>query len=115
MGGALLDGWLASPTPPRLVVLDRHRTGSDDTVTIVRTAAEIPADFQPDIIVLAVKPSVAEIVIDALGKALGPRLSGAAILSVMAGRTCETLSDSARLAGADRSEEHTSDSSHKTE
>ncbi|MBF0889152.1 pyrroline-5-carboxylate reductase [Gluconobacter sp. LMG 1745] len=101
MGGALLDGWLASPTPPRLVVLDRHRTGSDDTVTIVRTAAEIPADFQPDIIVLAVKPSVAEIVIDALGKALGPRMNGAAILSVMAGRTCETLSDSARLAGAD--------------
>lgn len=101
MGGALLDGWLASPTPPRLVILDRHRTGSDETITIVRTAAEIPADFQPDIIVLAVKPAAAEIVIDAIGKALGSRMNSAAILSVMAGRTCDALSEAARQAGAD--------------
>lgn len=101
MGGALLDGWLASPTPPRLVILDRHRTGSDDAITVVRTAAEIPAGFKPDIIVLAVKPAAAEIMIDAIGKALGPRMSNAAILSVMAGRTCAALSDAARLAGAD--------------
>lgn len=101
MGGALLDGWLASPTPPRLVVLDRHRNNSDDAITIVRTAAEIPSDFQPDIIVLAVKPGVAEIVIDAIGKALGSRMNSAAILSVMAGRTCHALSEAARRAGAD--------------
>ncbi|GBR43857.1 pyrroline-5-carboxylate reductase [Gluconobacter roseus NBRC 3990] len=101
MGGALFDGWLASPTPPRLVVLDRHRTCSGDAVSVVRTAAEIPADFQPDIIVLAVKPAVAEIVIDAIGKALGARMNNAAILSVMAGRTCKSLADAARLNGAD--------------
>ncbi|EHH67808.1 pyrroline-5-carboxylate reductase [Gluconobacter morbifer] len=101
MGGALLDGWLASPTPPRLVVLDRHRTGSDDDVRIVRTPSEIPADFQPDIIVLAVKPGAADDTIAALGAALGPRLARTAILSVMAGRTCASLSEAAKKAGAD--------------
>lgn len=101
MGGALLDGWLASPTPPNLVVLDRHRAACDDGTTVVRTAADIPERFRPDLIVLAVKPAAAETAIDAIGTALGPRLMGAAILSVMAGRTCTALSEAAQHAGAD--------------
>ncbi|MBS1095719.1 pyrroline-5-carboxylate reductase [Gluconobacter wancherniae] len=99
LGGALLNGWLASPTPPRLVVLDRHRTNEDPDYTTVRVASEIPTDFQPDIIVLAVKPAAADAIITELCITLGQRLSRSAFLSVMAGRTCDGLAAAARSAG----------------
>ena len=101
LGGALLDGWLASPTPPKIVVLDRHRTASDDTLTIASSPAEIPASFTPDIIVLAVKPAGADKTIEDIGKALGSRFKKSALLSVMAGRTCEALASAAAQAGAE--------------
>ncbi|MBS1033502.1 pyrroline-5-carboxylate reductase [Gluconobacter cerinus] len=100
LGGALLDGWLASPTPPHIIVVDRHRSSSDDTFSVVRAASDIPSTFTPDIIVLAVKPATAEDAISALGESLGSRMKKAALLSVMAGRTCAALSDATSNSGA---------------
>ncbi|GBR44574.1 pyrroline-5-carboxylate reductase [Neokomagataea thailandica] len=99
LGGALLDGWLASPNPPRMVVLDRHKNCDNENVTIIRSADSVPDDFAPDIIVLAVKPAVADDVITSLTQTLGQRLENAAFLSVMAGRTCASLSAAAQKAG----------------
>ncbi|GBR53935.1 pyrroline-5-carboxylate reductase [Neokomagataea thailandica NBRC 106555] len=99
LGSALLGGWLASPNPPRLVVLDRHKTCDNDNVTVIRTADSVPDDFTPDIIVLAIKPAVAEDVIASLAETLGARLDKAAFLSVMAGRTCASLSAAAKKSG----------------
>lgn len=99
MGGALLDGWLASPAVPNLTVLDRHRQEESGDVLIVRDASELPRALKPDLIVLAVKPAKAEAVIAGIGAALGPNLHDAALLSVMAGRTCAALAQAAAGTG----------------
>ncbi|WP_246091518.1 pyrroline-5-carboxylate reductase [Swingsia samuiensis] len=99
MGGAMLDGWLASKTPPKIFVMDRHKANDDARFSVVKTAEEIPSSFTPDIIVLAVKPAAAETAITSLVKALGSRASSCAILSVLAGKTCLSLAEMAKNAG----------------
>lgn len=86
MGGAMLEGWLAHGLKPS-VVLDRHSRTVPAPHTVVSTLDEIPAPFQPDVIVLAVKPQKADPMLDALA-VLYPQ---ATLLSVMAGRTVESL------------------------
>lgn len=91
MGGALVRGWVSSPTPPRLFILDRKLKEAPEGAKIFRTPQEITADVAPDIIVLAVKPAGAEAMLAELQKVLGPRLHKAALLSVMAGKDCAQL------------------------
>ena len=92
MGRALVQGWLARSLPPTdLVVVepaaDDARIGLDPRVRIVATADAIPAEFQPDWVVLAVKPQT-------LAAAAPPyrRFVGSAnFLSILAGKTLAGL------------------------
>lgn len=99
LGSALLKGWLKRHTPPTLVVIDRHMESPDTAVTVVRKAEDIAADFKPDIVILAVKPDRADDIITAIGATLGSCLGKAAFLSVMAGRTCESLGQVIKTTG----------------
>jgi len=96
MGGALWAGWASAGIAPS-VILDRHCPAPDAPHRIARVPAEIPADFRPDFVVLAVKPGVADKAI----ASVAPWLGGATILSVMAGRQCSGLAAAATAPGAD--------------
>lgn len=91
MGGALAQGWMDAPTPPKLFILDRKLQKAPGNSPIIRSPEELPADVIPDIIVLAVKPAGADAMLKSLQEALGERLYQSALLSVMAGKTCEHL------------------------
>src|ERR1700743_846463 len=61
MGGAMLRGWLARGVPgSQLYVVDPNPRDLDDVlaagVTIVTSPAALPSDFQPAIVLLAIKP-----------------------------------------------------------
>jgi pyrroline-5-carboxylate reductase len=62
MGAALLDGWLARQTAERVLVVEpgpaAERFDGVHPVEIHQTAETVPADFAPDVVVLAVKPQV---------------------------------------------------------
>lgn len=88
MGGAMLEGWLAHGLKPS-VVLDRHDRTLPAPHTLVATLEDVPAGFQPDVIILAVKPQKADPVLEALAQ----RFPNATLLSVMAGRTVESLTE----------------------
>ena len=68
MGGALLAGWLDQgvPTEQILVVepsIDAERSGIPDGISVLKDAADIAEDFQPGVVIFAVKPQVmAEVV-----------------------------------------------------
>ncbi len=97
MGGAMLAGWRERGLS-RCVVVDPAGGESGDfgpDVTWVRSADAVPAGFEPEAVVLAVKPQVAEAAVPA---AAG-RFGGAVVLSIMAGTPVRTLS---RLAGEGR-------------
>ncbi len=61
MGGALLEGWRKSKAADCFVVIEpteaavAHLAGAAG-VTVVSDVADVPADFSPDAIVMAVKP-----------------------------------------------------------
>jgi pyrroline-5-carboxylate reductase len=69
MGGALLDGWLAARTVDQVVVVEPQGAFLTDTASgeqrIVRCAgvSRIPPGFEPDVVVLAVKPQVMDEVV----------------------------------------------------
>lgn len=88
MGGALLGGWIDQGVKPGdVTVVDPYRAPlkdfSDQGVNIVATAAEIPATFEPDFIILAVKPQVMDDVVPDYADYAG----GATFLSIAAGKT----------------------------
>ena len=87
MGGAMLDGWLACGLPPSAVI-DRHRDSLPAPHILVPSLDDLPADFQPDIIILAVKPQKADATLEILAR----RFARATLLSVMAGRSIASLS-----------------------
>ncbi|MXV43685.1 pyrroline-5-carboxylate reductase [Saccharibacter sp. 17.LH.SD] len=93
MGGALAQGWMNSPKPPRLVILDRKLEQAPGNSPIYRTPQDIPKDVAPDIIVLAIKPAAADSIIKELSAAMGENFYKAALLSVMAGKTCQHLAE----------------------
>jgi pyrroline-5-carboxylate reductase len=89
MGGALLAGWLDQGTPAEdLVVVDPHfdRASAPAGIRSFRSAAELPADVSPDIVLLAVKPQVMDEVLPPYA-----RFGGAVFLSIAAGRTIASL------------------------
>lgn len=87
MGGAMLDGWLACGLPPSAVI-DRHRDSLPAPHILVPSLDDLPADFLPDIIILAVKPQKADATLEILAR----RFARATLLSVMAGRSIASLS-----------------------
>lgn len=86
MGGALWQGWLERDLAPS-IILDRRCEAPPAPHRVVRSPDEIPADFKPDIIVLAVKPAGME---EALSS-LRPFLDGTILISMLAARTVSSL------------------------
>lgn len=86
MGGALWQGWLERGLAPS-IILDRRCEAPPAPHRVVRSPADIPQDFRPDIIVLAVKPAGME---EALGS-LRPFLDDTIVISMLAARTVESL------------------------
>lgn len=86
MGGALWRGWLRHDIAPSVIV-DRHFAHVPDPHRICRNATEIPSDFKPEYIVLAVKPAKMEETL----QAITPWLGEAVIISVMAGRNINDM------------------------
>ncbi|GBR45510.1 pyrroline-5-carboxylate reductase [Acetobacter pomorum] len=95
MGGAMLEGWLAHGLAPS-VIMDRHLPELPAPHRVVRTLDAIPAEFKPDVILLAVKPQKANGVL----AELAPRFPNATLLSVMAGRTIASLLKAYRVGHA---------------
>lgn len=96
MGGALLDGWLDRGLSPHDIQviepgpMDRRRPH----VAVFDGPALLARDFDPAVVVLAVKPQAMDAVVPAYGA-----YSSAVFLSIAAGKKLETLSG---LLGGDR-------------
>lgn len=85
MGGALLNGWLKAGLSREIVVIEPNRGALADHAAVnwLADAAQIPAGFTPDAVVLAVKPQVMDSVLAAYTSLAGKSL----FLSIAAGRT----------------------------
>lgn len=92
MGGAMLVGWLRQGVPASDIVVVEPNAVADLPAGIrkVETAAAIPADFSPALIILAVKPQVMDTVAPAYA---AYALRGACFLSVAAGKTIARLNE----------------------
>jgi pyrroline-5-carboxylate reductase len=92
MGGALLDGWLAARTVDHVVVVEPQGAFPAEMGSagqkIVRCAgvSRIPPGFEPDVVVLAVKPQVMDEVVPGYAGFVRP---GTVFLSIAAGKTIE--------------------------
>ena len=92
MGGALLDGWLAARTVDQVVVVEPQGAFPTETGStgqrIVRCAgvSRIPPGFEPDVVVLAVKPQVMDEVVPGYAGFVRP---GTVFLSIAAGKTID--------------------------
>ena len=90
MGKAMLAGWLKNSLTPQdvIVVEPFEATGRAliDTygISIVRDAEALPADINPETIVLAVKPQMMDAAIGAYAKYTGP---DCLFVSIAAGKT----------------------------
>lgn len=88
MGGAMLEGWLASGiTAAGVFVVEPFGAdafASRPGVTVVPSADELPADLSPQVIVLAVKPQAMSAVVGAYTKFAQP---DCLFISVAAGTT----------------------------
>lgn len=89
MGMALLRGWQAQGLAASLVV-DPAPVKVEAPHRHIGEAQALPDDFQPAVIVLAVKPQAAEAALPRIAHLAG----SAAVLSIMAGRTLESLAGS---------------------
>jgi pyrroline-5-carboxylate reductase len=79
MGSALLAGW-SKRRRGRVVVVDPAARLAG--ATVVPSLEDMPADFAPDVVVLAVKPQVAGSILPDYA-----RFAGALFISIMAGRS----------------------------
>lgn len=87
MGGAMLKAWLKGGLKPSVIV-DRHLENLPQPHLLVRSVAEIPPNFKPDVTIIAVKPQKADPVLLELST---NKNHISVILSVMAGRTIESI------------------------
>lgn len=98
MGGALLTGWLARAMPGPFVAVEPNDAATAEFrgrpgVTVVARPEDIPADFSPDVVLIALKPQTIDANLPAYR-----RYAGALFVSIAAGKT---LAAFARLLGAD--------------
>lgn len=82
MGGAMLAGWRERGLS-RAVVVDPFLAAAPAGATLLRDAAEIPADLAPAAVVLAIKPQEAAATLPHYARFAG----SAVFVSVMAGKT----------------------------
>ena len=88
MGGALLAGWIEQGTDPRdIVVIEPAAPVAPlPGLRVVKAAADVPAGFQPEMVVLAVKPQMMDQVLPSVAGHIG-----SVYLSIAAGRTIASL------------------------
>lgn len=88
MGNALLHGWLTNGySPANIQVIDPHKP--QNLPLGVGYCAEVDAvDFEPDFVILAVKPQLADVVLPQLA-----RFKRAVYVSIMAGKKTLWLSE----------------------
>lgn len=82
MGGALLNRWHAQNICTQIYVVDPHAQG-DIGAPVLADVSALPADFSPDVIVMAVKPQILESMIAAYTPFTD---NGALLLSIAAGK-----------------------------
>lgn len=84
MGGAMLAGWDAAGAAGSVVVVEPHTVpqGVSARATVVKDAADIPAGFRPDAVILAVKPQM----MDAALPAYRRFADSAVFVSIAAGK-----------------------------
>ena len=89
MGSAMLAGWRRTGLGPSYVVdpAPGATTLAGGGVTVVTSVADIPAGFQPNAVVLAVKPQSASEAVPPVT----PFVAGAVVVSIMAGRTIASI------------------------
>ena len=90
MGGALLAGWLdQGVSPADMMVIDPHYDPDAGPAGIrsFSSSGDVPDDFVPDVVLLAVKPQVMNEVVPAY-RAIA---ASAVFLSIAAGRTIASL------------------------
>ncbi len=102
MGGALMQGWIGQGTNPAAVfVVDPAAPELPHGVRGGAGAADVPGDFAPAVVVLAVKPQVMDAVVPPYAAYAG---AGTVFLSIAAGRTIASfealLGDAARVVRA---------------
>jgi pyrroline-5-carboxylate reductase len=91
MGGALFSGWVARGLAPSALVDPAPPPGiARDCDILVGAPLELPPGFAPAAAILAVKPQMADSVLDVLGHAVP---AGCVVLSIMAGRRIASISD----------------------
>ncbi len=88
MGAALLRGWQAQGLEPSIVI-DPATRDIPSPHRHIADASELPAEFRPASVVLAIKPQSA----DAALPRIAAHASDALVLSIMAGRTLASLAD----------------------
>lgn len=88
MGGALLDGWLRAAAVRRAFVVEPSGLPPSLTnradVPHAAALADVPADFTPEVVVLAVKPQMMDAATVGLERFKAP---GVVFLSIAAGKT----------------------------
>ncbi len=87
MGSAMLRGWQERGLAPSVVIDPSPAVRVGPGATLVPEAGEVPAEFRPAAVVLAVKPQLAEAALTAVA----PLVGDAVVLSIMAGRTITAL------------------------
>lgn len=95
MGAAMLAGWRERGLSRCIVIEPAGTMVTGDGIEVVSSAAAVPIDFQPEAVVIAVKPQVAA---DAVPPAAA-NFGNAVVLSIMAGKTVQAVES---LAGAGR-------------
>lgn len=84
MGGAMLAGWRQWPGFQAAVIEPKAPVETAPQVSLYKDASEIPADFQPDAIIIAVKPQEMDNVAPHYQRYVRPET---VFLSIAAGKT----------------------------
>jgi pyrroline-5-carboxylate reductase len=95
MGGALLDGWIAQGLPasqaaivePAAEIVQRFVQAG---ATHLKDGSELPAGFQPGVVLLAVKPQYMDAALQPVKRFARP---GTLFLSIAAGRTLASFAE----------------------
>jgi pyrroline-5-carboxylate reductase len=95
MGGALLEGWIEQGLPARQAII--VEPAADSVARFVRAGAkhlkdgsELPADVQPGVVLLAVKPQYMDAALQPVKRFAKP---GTLFLSIAAGRTLASFAE----------------------
>ncbi len=88
MGGALLRGWLAAGFPAQSLTVADPNAGPEIAELLKSHAIAAKPQTAPDLMVLAVKPQIMNVVLAEIAPLAGPQT---AVLSIAAGRTIASI------------------------